>query len=117
MDTGSAPERIVARQLADQVADLRGSCGSPGAWTSPGFPGPVEAQAPLVPADQGVGLEDGERGEAAGPDPVQPNPEEALVTAGSEPFVVPRGAHRKSLTEGQDLQTAGGRGYRAGQPG
>ncbi len=78
MYTRSAPERILARELADKVSDIRGSGGSPCAWTSSRFPGPVEAEAPLVPANQGVGLQDGESGEAAGPDPVQPNPEEAL---------------------------------------
>ena len=57
-----------------------------------------------MPAEQGVRLEDGNSGEAPGPDPVQPNPEEALVKAGSEPFVVPRGDHRQLLTKGQDLQ-------------
>ena len=57
-----------------------------------------------MPANQGARLKDGESGEAAGPDPVQPNLEEALATAGSEPFVVPRGDHRKLLTKGQDLQ-------------
>ncbi len=102
--TRSTPERILARELADKVADLRGSCGSPRAWTSSGFPGPVEAEAPLMPANQGVRLKDGESGEAAGPNPVQPNPEEALVTAGSESFVVPRDDRRKLLTKGQDLE-------------
>ena len=57
-----------------------------------------------MPADQGVRLEDSKSGEAAGPDPVQPNPEEALEKAGSEPFVVPRGGHRQLLTKRQDLQ-------------
>jgi len=57
-----------------------------------------------VPADQRVRLEDGNSGEAAGPDPIQPNPEEALVKAGSQPFVVPCGDHRQLLTKRQDLQ-------------
>ena len=57
-----------------------------------------------MPADQGIRLEDGNSGEARGPESVQPNPEEALMTAGSEPFVVPRGNHRQLLTKGQDLQ-------------
>ena len=52
-----------------------------------------------MPADQGFRREDGESGEAAWPDP-----EEALVTTGSQPFVVPRSDHRKLLTKGQDLQ-------------
>jgi len=99
-----APERILARELANETADLWGSCGSACAPTVSRFPGPVEAEAALVPAKQGVLLEDGKSGEAAWPDPVQPNPEEALVTAGSEPFVVPRGDRRKLLTKGQDLQ-------------
>ncbi len=103
--TKSVPARILARERWRTRCGFPGErCGSPCAWTTSGFPGPVEAEAPLVPANQGVRLKDGESGEAAGPDPVQPNPEEAHVTAGSEPFVVPRGDHRKLLTKGLDLQ-------------
>ena len=68
------------------------------------FPGPVEAETALVPADQSVPVEDDERGKAPGPDPVHPNPEETLVTAGPESSVVPRRGHRKLLTQGHDLQ-------------
>ena len=89
----SAPERILARELADKAADLRGSRGPACAPTASRFPRPVSAEALLVPAEQRVRLEDSNRGETAGPEPVQPNPEEALVTAGSEPFVVPGGDH------------------------
>ena len=100
----SAPERILARELADKAADLRGSRGPACAPTASRFPRPVSAEALLVPAEQRVRLEHSNRGETAGPEPVQPNPEEALVTAGSEPFVVPGGDHCQLLTKRQDLQ-------------
>ena len=104
MYTRSSPEGILARELADEVADLRGSCGSPGAPAPSRFPRPVEAETALVPADQSVRVEDDERGKAPGPDPVQPNPEETLVSSGPESSVVPRRGHRKLLTQGHDLQ-------------
>jgi hypothetical protein len=69
----SAPERILARELADKDADLRGSCGSACAPTASRFPRPVEAEAPPVPADQRVRLKDGKSGEAPRSDTVQPN--------------------------------------------
>jgi hypothetical protein len=104
MHTRRAPQRILARELTDQIADLPGnprSCGNPAAAR---FPRPVETEPALVPADQGVRAEYDERGSAFGPDPIQPHPEETLATARPEPSAISCGDHRTLLTKGQDFQ-------------
>jgi hypothetical protein len=102
--TGRAPQRVLARELADELADLPGSWGSCGNPVAARFPRPIETEPPLVPADQGVRAEDDERGSALGPDTIQPHPEETLATARPEPSAISCGDHRTLLTKAQDFQ-------------
>ena len=91
MYAGCTPKRVLPGELADEVADLRGNSRSPGAPAASRFPRPVQTQAPLVPMDQRIGLNDGEDCETAGPDPVQPHPEHTLVRARADRLAFPRG--------------------------
>jgi len=79
--TRRAPQRILARELTDELADLPGNSGSSGNPAAASFPRPVETEPALVPADQGVRAEYDERRSTLGPDPIQPHPQDTLVPA------------------------------------
>jgi len=101
-----APEGIFSREPANEGTDLRGNRGSPTATTA-GFPGPEETESLPVPTYQGVRLENGECLQTAGPDPVEPDPEQAFAPAETQ-LAVFAGDHRQLLPERKDLQVEDG---------
>ncbi len=98
-----APQGIFLREPANEGADLRGDPGPP-TTASPRLPAPVQPKAFAVPAHQGVRLEEDERLEAAGPEAVEPDPEEALGATETEPFAVSGSDHCQLLTQSEELQ-------------
>ena len=80
MDSGRTPERIGGGHFSDEGADLgvdrRAAPGGPA-----GEPGPVLAEAAPLPTQDGVGGHDDERRPPPGPDPGEPDPEEAIRPA------------------------------------
>ncbi len=60
-----------------------------------------------MPTHQCVGLKDGERLQTTGPDPVEPDPEQAFATAETQ-LAVFVGDHRQLLPEREDLQMEDG---------
>ena len=67
-----------------------------------GSPRPVPPETSTVPAQQGIGAEDSQGVETVRPQPVVPNPEEALFPAETEPSAVPMGNHGQLLPQRQD---------------
>lgn len=64
----------------------------------------MKAEALAVPTHQGVGLEDMQCLNTAGPNAVQPNPEQALAPTETEPFTVSLSDHAKLLAKREDFQ-------------
>ena len=98
-----APQGIVLREPANEVSGLWGDRGPP-TTASPRLPGPIQLKALAVPAHQGVRFEQGECLEAARPEAVQPDPEEALAATETEPFAVSGSDHCQLLRQIEDLQ-------------
>ena len=74
LQAGGAPEGILLGEPANEGANLWRDSGAP-TVTRAGFPGPIRAKALAVPTYQGVGLEEMQCLETAGPNAVQPDPE------------------------------------------
>ena len=95
MDSWGAPERIGRGHSHDEGLDL-GVDGRAVPGGPDGEPGPVSAEASPVPPQDGVGGNDHEGLPPPGPDPGQPDPEEAVRRAKA-------GARRRPLVHGELL--------------
>jgi len=73
-----------------------------GTTAPPGEKGPVEAEARAMPADHGVGLDDGERALPPGPEPAKYDPEDPI--RGSDQGSLPGGEGGELLAERQVLE-------------
>ena len=101
--TGCAPQGVLLREPSNEVSALRGDRGPP-TTVSPRLPGPVQPKALAVPAHQGLRLEDGECLEAAGPEPLEADPDKTLTAAETKPFAVSGSDHCQLLRQSEDLQ-------------
>ena len=73
MNSRSTPPRIRLRHRANQRADVRRHGRSPHA--APALPGPPQSEAPSVPGDDGLRLDDHERCSPFGPEAREQDPE------------------------------------------
>jgi hypothetical protein len=84
MDSGSAPQRIGGGHFSDEVDDL-----GVDRWAAdPALPrelGPVLAETASLPTHDGVGSHEHERLPPAGPNPGEPNPEQAICSSQPRP--------------------------------
>ena len=79
--------------LSDEPSHLRGDSRS-ALLSSAALPGPIEPEAGPLPADDGLGLDDGEDVGPAAPQSVEEDPEEAVA-------VVQAWTRRGALEDGQ----------------
>src|SRR5215831_14393159 len=83
MNTWRTPQRVVAADRSDQIADVGRDHGP--ANTTARFPTPVQTEAAPMPAHQRLGLEDN-RGFANGREqPIEPDEDLAICSAQPEP--------------------------------
>jgi len=106
VDAGCAPTRILAAHSADEISDLAGNCRSSRLAKSD-FPGPEETKALAMPGNDGLGLNDSQRGAPVAPHARHPDPEEAVYR--SQPGTFSRGTlrHADLLPQGEVLQLEG----------
>ena len=83
MDARRAPKRVIAADCPDQIADL-GRDLRPADTTSR-LPAPVETEAAPMPANQRLGLEDDRGSEQRREQPVEPDEDQPICGAQSEP--------------------------------
>ena len=67
-------------------------------------PGPIKSKSVSVPSDQCIRLENHKCLETAGPDTVEPDPEEALTPSKLDPFALPVVQDRQLLAESEDFE-------------
>ena len=100
--TRRTPQGVFPGQAANQRPHLPGHRRS-AATSSSRLPCPIEPKSLSMPTYQGVRFEDGECFQTAGPDPVEPDPEQAFAPAETQ-FAIAVGDHRQLLSECEDLQ-------------
>src|SRR5271169_5048894 len=84
MDAWRTPQRVVAGDCPDQIADV-GRDRRP-ADTAARLPTPVETEATPMPAHQRLRLEDNRGVEQAGEQPIEPDEDQAICRAQPEPY-------------------------------
>ena len=108
MDSGSTPQGIGSGHTSDQSFD-RGD-GRAARRRAPGELGPVLAEAPPLPPQNGVGSNDHERLPPPGPNLGQPDPEEAIRRAklgpGQPPLVYGKLLSKSEVFKGELLMAA-----------
>ena len=103
MNSRGTPASILSGHAPNKLTDF--CCDRPTpAPPSARFPGPMKAKAFAVSTHQGAGLEDMKCLETAGPNAVQPDPEQALAPTETVPFVVSLSNHGKLLAKREDFQ-------------
>src|SRR5215470_1730197 len=83
MNAWRTPQRVVAANSPDQIADV-GRDRRP-ANTTARFPTPVQTEAAPMPAHQRLGLEDNRGFEQGGEQPIEPDEDQAICSAQLEP--------------------------------
>src|SRR5215471_8443790 len=83
MNAWRTPQRVVAANSTDQIADV-GRDRRP-ANTTARFPTPVQTEAAPMPAHQRLGLEDNRGFEQGGEQPIEPDEDQAICSARPEP--------------------------------
>jgi len=108
VDSGSTPQGIGSGHTSDQSFD-RGD-GRAARRRAPGELGPVLAEAPPLPPQNGVGSNDHERLPPPGPNLGQPDPEEAIRRAklgpGQPPLVYGKLLSKSEVFKGELLMAA-----------
>src|SRR5262252_6642942 len=83
MNAWRTPQRVVAANSPDQIADVGGDRRP--ANTTARFPTPVQTEAAPMPAHQRLGLEDNRGFEQGGEQPIEPDEDQAICSARPEP--------------------------------
>lgn len=104
-DPRCAPGRVVPGHGSNEVADL--GVGLRPARGATGFPAPVPAESPAVPANNCLRLDDYEGGAPAGPDPAQAGPEPAVGGLDPGPLGLAL-QYRELLSQGEVFRGQGG---------
>ncbi len=103
MNSRRAPAHIVSGHGADELTNFSGDPRSTVAAPSR-LPGPIQSKSLSVPSDQCIRLENYKCLETAGPDTVEPDPEEALTPSKPDPFALPVVQDRQLLAESEDFE-------------
>ena len=103
MDPRRTPQRIGLAHLADQGADIRVNRRA-AAPTQAGAPTPVEPETTSMPMNDGRRLDQNHRLETARPEAVEPDPEQAVAGAKTQPAGALAPEHAQLMAEGDDLQ-------------
>src|SRR5277367_5274373 len=77
MDARRTPEWVSTTHGTDQIPDFRRDR-RPSGSSVPNLPGPKQAEAFAVPADNGLRFDDDQRGSPIGPDTGQPRPKHTV---------------------------------------
>src|SRR6266516_3824317 len=108
MDSRSAPEWVGLRHRADERADVRGDGRS--TETATAFPSPIESEATTVPGDYSVGLDYDDGRSPRAPDPRQPDPQESVSLAQTDPSATGSLKDLELVSQREDLELQ----YRSG---
>ncbi len=87
VDARRTPRRVLGGHPANEDSDL--GCCARSSSAGPRLPAPVPPEALAMPADDGLGLDDGERLLPSRPAAAQDNPEDAIGRAETRPRLLP----------------------------
>ena len=102
MDPRRTPERIRARELADQRAHVGGHARSAGAPAA--LPGPEEPKAASVPGDDGLRPDDVKSRPPAGPGSREPRPQHPVGRRQTETWAPRSMDNRELMSEREDFE-------------
>src|SRR5437660_1385629 len=106
VDAGCTPTRILAAHSADEMSDLAGNRGS-SCLAKSDFPSPEETKALAMPGNDGLGLNDSQRGAPVAPDGEQPDPQQTVQRSQPGPLSHGTLQHADLVPQGQVLQLKG----------
>jgi hypothetical protein len=106
VDAECTPTRILAAHSADEMSDLAGNCGSSRLAKSD-FPSPEETKALAMPGNDGLGLNDSQRGAPVAPDGEQPDPQQTVQRSQLGPLSHGTLQHADLVPQGQILELEG----------
>src|SRR5260221_1071666 len=101
-DGGCAPGRVGQAHVPDQLTDLQRDSRSPAAPS--GLPAPEQSKSSTVPANHGLGPDDGQRVYSARNEAIQPNEDQSVESAEHKSLPGSAPQHIDLLPENQDFR-------------